>query len=174
VRIYKTTQGQFFAEKYEDTYVFNKLYGYTELIPSEEENKYRLVCTGFLNKKMPLVRYMTDDIAVIHEGKMDIIGHWDKEMLTGKNNESISIASINFHTDDFKKIKQYQFEQFKKGEVILKILQEEKISEEDIIRMNKSLEKKLKGILEIEIKLVDNIPLTKGGKAKKIVQHLKS
>jgi len=163
-----------FAEKYDDTYVFNKLYGYTELIPLEEENKYRIVCTGFLNKKMPLVRYLTDDIAVIHDGNMDIIGHWDKEMLIGKNEEKISIASINFHTDEFKKIKQYQFEQLEKGKVILKIVKEENISKDDISLMNKALEKKLKNILDVEIKIVDSIALSNRGKVKKIIQHLKT
>jgi len=160
-----------FAERYDKTYVFNKLYGYTELIPLEE-NKYRIVCTGFINKKMPLVRYMTDDIAYIHEGNIDIIGHWDKEMLIGKNDERISIASINFHSDEFKKIKQYQFEQFEKGRTILKIIKEEDIDQKDILMMNRVLEKKLKDILEIEIKIVDNIPLSNRGKIKKILQHL--
>jgi len=163
-----------FAERYDDTYVFNKLYGYTELIPTEEENKYRIVCTGFLNKKMPLVRYMTDDIAVIQDGNIDIIGHRDKEMLIGKNNESISITSINFHTDVFKKINQYQFEQFEKGKAVLKVVQEEPINEDDILLMNKAIAKKLNNVLEVEIKIVDDISLSNRGKIKRIIQHIKT
>lgn len=161
-----------FAEKYEDGYRFNGLYGAVEFIPEKEKDHYSIVCTGFINKKMPLIRYKLDDVAIIKDGKIDIVGHWDKEMLIGKNDEKISMASINFHNDVFKKIKMYQFEQHTKGAVILKIVEDDKLSEDDIKQIKNALNVKLKGVIDFTIKIVDKIELTNRGKHKKILQHM--
>lgn len=161
------------GEKYEDQYKFNKIYGYTEFISTNIPNQFRIACTGFLNYKMPFVRYLTDDVIKVVEGKIvEIIGHNNSEVLIGKNNEKISIAAINFHSDAFKKIRQYQFEQFEVGKVNLNLLVDEEMTEEDIINIKKTLNRKINNVLEIEINFVEEINLSKRGKRKLIVQHL--
>ncbi|WP_238884690.1 hypothetical protein [Clostridium sp. YIM B02551] len=161
-----------FAEQYDDGYRFNNLYGIVEFIPEKDKDHYSIVCTGLINRKMPLIRYKLDDVAIIKNGKIDIVGHWDKEMLIGKNDEKISMASINFHSNVFEKIKAYQFEQYNKGEVILKIVEDNKLNENDIKQIKSALDLKLKGIIKFTIKIVDSIELTKRGKHKKILQHI--
>lgn len=54
---YGHTERACFAEIYDSGCIFNDFYGYTELLPTEIENEYKIVCTGFLSKKMPLIRY---------------------------------------------------------------------------------------------------------------------
>ncbi len=161
-----------FAERYNDSYYFNKSYGFTEFIDTGESNKYKIVCTGFINRKMPLIRYLTDDIAIIKDDKVNIIGHRDKEVLVGKNGEKISITSINFHTNEFEKIKQYQFIQDKEGFAILNIIEDDKIYDNDIKGMLNVLNKKINNVLDIEIRIVNEIALTSRGKLKTIIQNI--
>ncbi|MCM0647412.1 hypothetical protein NBE98_03350 [Clostridium swellfunianum] len=162
-----------FAEKYDEQYVFNDMYGYTEFIPTDNPDEFRIACTGFLNFKMPFVRYLTDDVVRVIDNKVtEIIGHNTSEMLIGKNNEKISIAAINFHSDAFNKIRQYQFEQFEIGKVNLNLLLDKDLIEEDISNIKKALNKKVKDILDIEIKIVNEIKLTKRGKKKLVIQHI--
>lgn len=163
-----------FGEKYEGNYEFNGIYGYTEFIPTDVEGEYRIACTGFLNYKMPFVRYLTDDIVKISNQKIiEIIGHNDSQVLIGKNNERISISSLNFHSNEFNKIIQYQFEQWEKGKVNLNLLLEKNLTNEELFNINKALSKKIKGVLDIKIKFVDEIILTKRGKVNLIIQHIK-
>jgi phenylacetate-CoA ligase len=162
-----------FAEEIKENYSFNKLYCHAEFIKTDEANVFKIVSTGLINYKMPLIRYETGDMLVKEGKKQKIFGHWDKEMLIGKNGEKVSMASINFHNDVFKKIKIYQFEQFQKGIVKLNIVEDVPLSTEDYKKINSILSSKLKGILDVNLNVVSNIELTKRGKHQKIVQHIK-
>ena len=161
-----------FAEYEDSTYKFNSLYTHVDLLECDEENVYNIACTGLINKKMPLINYIPDDKVIISDGNINIYGHWDKEMLVGKNNELVSMASINFHNEVFRKIKLYQFEQFKNGEVFLNIVEDEILTEEDKAEIINTINKKLKNVIDIKLKIVANIPLTNRGKYKKILQHI--
>lgn len=161
-----------FAENYEGGYIFNDMYTHVDFINSNEEGIYEIACTGLINKKMPLIRYVPDDKIMIKNDNILIQGHWEKELLIGKNNEKISIASINFHNDIFDKISLYQFEQFEKGKVVLKIVEDSKLYNEDLDRIKEIIYMKLKDVIDIEIKCVRKIHLTKRGKYKKIIKHI--
>lgn len=161
-----------FAEWINNSYKFNELYTHVELIPTDDQGIYKIATTGLINKKMILINYMPDDTVEIKENKMMIYGHWDKELLIGKNNERVSMAAINFHNKVFDKIKIYQFEQFTKGSVNLNIVEDEKLSEKDKKEIIHIINTKLKDILDVEIKIVKSIPPTKRGKHNKIIQHI--
>jgi phenylacetate-CoA ligase len=168
---YGHTERAVFAEQIDESYSFNNCYGYTELI-EDENGDFDIACTGFLNEKMPLIRYMPDDKINSKDGKLSISGHIDKSALIGVNNERITMTAINFHTDTFKKIKSFQFEQNIIGKAILRVVEDEEISEGDIQEMNKALDVKIKDILDVSIVVVDSIPLTKRGKFERIIQHI--
>jgi phenylacetate-CoA ligase len=167
---YGHTERAVFAEEFNDFYRFNNLYGYTELLNSD--NGLAIVCTGFLNRKMPLIRYSTDDYVIEKSEGFEIVGHREKELLIGANNERISMAAMNVHTDEFKKIKLLQFEQFEKGKVVLNVVEDGRIEDRDIMLIKSVLNRKLKNALDIEINMVKSIPLTSRGKYTKIKQHL--
>mgnify|MGYP004517133795 CR=1 FL=1 len=161
-----------FAEWIDNSYKFNDLYTHVELIQTEEQGIYKIATTGLINKKMILINYVPDDTVEVKNNEMMIHGHWDKELLIGKNNERISMASINFHNKVFDKIKIYQFEQFVEGTVQLNIVEDEKITDKDKLEIINIINTKLKNILDVKINIVENIPLTKRGKHNKIVQHI--
>lgn len=162
-----------FAEYINESYEFNKLYTHVDFIETKEKDVYNIACTGLINKKMPLINYVPDDKVIIKNNKINIYGHWDKELLIGKNDELISMASINFHNEVFEKIKMYQFEQFKKGEVYLNIVEDEELTSKDKEEIILKINTKLKNIIDIKINIVKKIELTNRGKYKKILQHIK-
>lgn len=161
-----------FAEYINDSYIFNQLYTHVNYISTEKKDVYQIACTGLISKKMPLINYIPDDKIVINDNNIMIYGHWDKELLIGKNNEKVSIVAINFHNKVFDKIKMYQFEQFEKGKVYLNIVEETKLTSNDKNEIVKIINTKVKDVIDVEIKIVERIPLTKRGKYKKIIQHI--
>lgn len=161
-----------FAEYINGTYVFNDLYTHVNLLETDEANVYKIACTGLVSKKMPLINYVPDDKVISKNGNIQIYGHWDKEMLIGKNGEKISMASINFHNKVFDKIKLYQFEQFELGKLYINIVEDEKLDDVDKSKIINIMNTKLKNIMDIEIRIVKTIPLTNRGKYKKIIQHI--
>lgn len=168
---YGHTERAVFGEEYNDDYSFNMLYGYTENI--NIDNQDRIVCTGFLNRKMPLIRYLTDDVIEIENNKRHIVGHKDKEILIGKNGEMLSITILNLNTEAFEKIRIYQFEQIEPGKVTFKIVQDQKLEESDIKKIKKVLDSKINNILDYKIEIVDNIKLSNRGKYSKVIQLIK-
>lgn len=94
VATYGHTERAIFGELYENGYQFNGLYGYTELVPIESDAEhllYQIICTGFNSKKMPLIRYATDDAVYFDEnGNMFVQGHTTSEArVIGKNGARI-------------------------------------------------------------------------------------
>lgn len=173
ISFYGHSERAVFAEEDNLSYNFNNLYGYTELIPTEEQGYYKIVCTGFINKKMPLIRYITGDIAKIKDGKISIIGHRDKEIVIGKDGEKIFLTSINFHSNVFNKFMQFQFEQLEKGKITFNVVVDGKYNDEEVQVTKEYLEKELQGMLDVYVKVVDKIKLTKIGKYKILIQHIK-
>ncbi|MEG2908011.1 MAG: hypothetical protein RR945_02225 [Erysipelotrichaceae bacterium] len=168
---YGHTERAVFAEMYNNNYYFNNLYCFEEIIDTNEGN---IVTTGFLNGKMPLIRYLVDDVA--EETSLDvykITGHRGNECLYGKNGEVISAVAIEFgHSGAFKNVIEYQFEQNKLGEVIFRIKTEEKISEDEVCAIKQEMNKRLP-YFDCKIITNSNIKRSARGKYKMIIQNLK-
>ena len=160
-----------FSEEYDSNYTFNELYGYTELIPTNEENTYNIVCTGFLNKKMPLIRYRTDDYVIVKDNKTMIKGRESSLYLIGNNDEKISLASKVFHNFTNEKIRAYQFIQNQKGIADVNIISD-RLEPKEISRMEKELNNNLRGSVQLKIKKVDTLILTNRGKKKILIQKI--
>jgi phenylacetate-CoA ligase len=162
----------FAEERGPSQYVFNPYYGYTELLRIDEEN-YEICGTGFLNNTMPLIRYKTQDICKTSDGYVNIIGGRNtNEYLTGISGEIFSHAAINFHSDIFKNVIQYQFIQKEKGKTDLQLLVNDKFMKSEIETMKNEIDKKTKGVLEIRIKVVDRLILSERGKFKLIINNV--
>lgn len=165
---YGHTEKSVFAEEYDEEYYFNQLYGYTEIIDSNESN---IVCTGFINKKMPLIRYKVDDRAEKREKGYRIIGHRDNEFLYGENDYAVSATSIEFtHEEAFEKIQEYQFVQYETGKVELRLKPVVELTQFDLHEIEKCVQKKLPNFI---ISISDSNPIirTNRGKFKLIIQN---
>ena len=154
-----------FGEIINNNCEFNKMYGYTELISTEIPDEYRIICTGFFNKKMPLIRYATDDIIKKCNKKNIIIGHRNKEVcLISKNGNPITKLDVNSRVKKLDNVKYYQYVQKEIGKVELHIVPIIHLSKKDIKKIHTYLKKRFEGMLDIEIKIVDSIKLTSKGK----------
>lgn len=172
---YGHTERACFAEIRDSGCVFNDYYGLTELLPTETANEYRIVCTGFLSKKMPLIRYATDDVVQIDEkGAMRLVGHKRSEVhLISKNGQKVFKGAMTLHVEELKKIKRYQYVQNEPGKAALCIVPEEKMKDAEIARVKEYITRRCEGMLDIEIKFVDELQLTTRGKYNWAVNNIK-
>ena len=163
---YGHTERACFAEIRQDGCIFNDYYGLTELIPTDQENEFRIVCTGFISRKMPLIRYATDDVVQIQtDGSLKLVGHKRSEVyLISKNNQKIFKGALTMHIEELKKIKCYQFVQNEIGKADLQIILDSPLNQEEITNIQNYISRRCEGLLDIEIKFVDEIQLTSRGK----------
>lgn len=145
---------------------FHKLYGYTELIPTDAEDEFQIVCTGFINRKMPLIRYVTDDVVQVEKnGAYKLIGHKKSDVfLIGKNGAKIFKGAMTLHIAEASKIGTYQYVQNEKGRVELHVVQDEILSDKDLKKISDYVTERCEGLLDIDIKLVPEVKLTSRGK----------
>lgn len=153
-------------------YQFDPYYGYTEQVYIEK-NIYSIVGTGFLNYTMPLIRYKTDD-ACIPENKLYAIeGKRSSTIgLLGKNNEFLSGTVFDLDKELFKKITTYQFVQREKGKADLLIIVNKHFQPEELTLIRKEIYEDTKGIIDIEVKIVDNLMLSPRGKYQQYVSQM--
>ncbi len=159
-------------EIFPDKYVFDPFYGYTELIPTGN-NEFTITGTGFLNRKMPLIRYRTDDICNpdgeyyrIHGKRISNMG------LYGKNSEFLNATGFYIHTQTFRNIINYQFIQKEIGKADLLIIVNKEFSMEEMPTIKKEVSKVTKGIIDLDIKIVDRMILTERGKFQKYITYV--
>lgn len=162
-------------------------YGIVELIsedgqPVTEENRMgEVVATGLNNFTCPLIRYRTMDLAVASNVSCEcgrnypllkrVEGRLQELIITGTG-RLISMAAINMHSDIFDNVKQFQFYQDKKGEVVFNIVKRESYTEKDTEYIRRELHKKLENDINLVIRFVEYIPRTQSGKYRFLIQKL--
>ena len=156
-----------FGEKYGKTYLFNSLYGIIEIGKKNEP-----IVTGFINRKTPLIRYLIDDQVIPTGTGYEVVGHHSSEVLVGSNDERVTMASINFHDDTFKKIKAYQFVQKDIGRCILRLESEKKLSSVDMYNIKNNVERKLGKGFTCFPEQVDTVEISKRGKYKMLISEI--
>ena len=130
---------------------------------------------------MPFIRYRTNDLAVLTNVKCEcgrnypllkkVEGRLQELIVTGTG-RLISMTAINMHSDVFDDIKQFQFYQEKKGEVILNIVRKQTYTGRDTEYIHRELYKKLGDDVDLIIRFVDLIPHTQSGKYRFLIQKL--
>ncbi len=154
-------------------YRFDPYYGYTEKIPGSGGH-FSIVGTSFLNQKMPFIRYKTDDICIPEGEYYRIDGKRSSCVgLYGKNDEFIASTAFELEDPIFNKITSFQFIQDEKGKADLMIIvhKDFKIPELEIIR--KEIDRQTKGIIDINIKIVDKLKLSPRGKFLRYISTIK-
>lgn len=165
---YGHTERAVFAEQMGGGYLFNPLYGYVET----DENS-NIICTGFLNRKMPLIRYHVDDCAEKYYDLFRIEGHRDG-ILYGRNGEIISAAMLEVHSPLLDKIANYQFIQQQPGEVNVHIVPFKDLSDVDRMAIQNVFQKKIGTSIDVTVCIVNQLDYTARGKFKLIIQKSKS
>jgi phenylacetate-CoA ligase len=170
-----------------DTYHHFPSYGFLELLsggdkPCSVGERGELIGTTFWNLSMPLIRYRTDDYATREFSTCDcnrnwdrfsnVQGRWNIESVVGRNGSRISAAALNMHGDLFKNVLRFQYYQKTIGKLEIRILPSPSFSNKDEHIIINEHNNKLNGELDINIKIVSNIPLTVNGKHRRIVSEV--
>lgn len=169
---YGLSERVIFAEKRDDTYYPNELYGATELIDGE------LVGTGFSNRATYLIRYRTGDAAQTSDSQSrlvridEITGRWNREFLVGHKGERISMTALNIHCDVLNGVRRYQFFQSTPGKCTLKLMIDENFDASLIPKITNLFQAKVGTSLSITTQIVSDIPLTNRGKHRYIISEL--
>ena len=169
-------------------YEFYPQYGYAELINekdewcSEEDEKGEIVATGFNNYVSPFIRYKTDDIGIFTKKHSHENPNWFTiKSIEGRKQDYIidkdNTPKTSIHIDrPFWKIRDkiyaYQYIQNIPGKVEVNVHSKDKLNDDQIAEIKKIfLETYFK--FDIEVNQVDDIPRTKGGKFRYLVQNIK-
>ena len=163
---YGHTERAVFAEIVDDECFFSDSYGYTELIPTDLPNEYRVVCTGFISRKMPLIRYATDDVIQIDEGgKRRLIGHKRSEVyLVAKNGAHIFKGAMTLHVPELSGITRYQYYQCEPGKATLRLMTQNPLDDSEQKHLESYLARRTEGLLDVDVQYVEEIELTPRGK----------
>jgi phenylacetate-CoA ligase len=174
--------------EYEDTYHVLPQYGYAELIDPEGQpvtepgQMGEIVGTSFIMHATPFVRYRTRDFAVFKGWGCPACGRpyqiWDRiegrlqEFIVTSTGRYISMTAINFHDDIFDHIRQFQFHQKTKGRVTFRYIPKGTCNESILEDIRQRLKTKLGEDVDLVLQAVDDIPRTRRGKHRFLIQEL--
>jgi phenylacetate-CoA ligase len=161
-------------------------YGLTEVIaPDGKEAEAgelgELVGTGFNNFACPLIRYRTRDLAVPSGDsckcgrKHRLLERVDgrlQELAVTAGGRLISMTAINMHNDVFDDVKQFQFLQRKQGEIELQLVPNDRFNTSSSAKIRRVIQEKLGGDMTLGLRIVQQIPATKSGKSRFLIQEL--
>lgn len=162
-------------------YLCSPLYGYTEVL--DEKGCHvkvgetgEVVVTGYSNKIMPIVRYKTGDL-VEYGGtqngvvKLKSLQGRSVDYVISDSNKKTYLTGLIFggHLKSFEKIKNWQIEQNDPGIITIRIVKDAgylDLHEDEIVKLFNSV-----GV-KADLEYVSEIPLTKRGKRKFMIQNI--
>ena len=146
-----------------------------------------IVATGFNNAAVPFIRYRTGDLAQYadatcecgrHHALLPRIEGRKNEFVVDRAGREIPVTAILAATDkvfvssDFDGIRQFQFFQEKRGEVILNVVPGKDYGKSDSGQMFTPLMERLGDEMDLEVRLVDQIQPSAAGKHRTLIQKL--
>lgn len=166
------------------TYHINSEYGIVEVLDeSQQPVGYgvpgRLVCTGFLNYAMPLIRYDTGDTVILSERKCDcglnfpvvesILGRKDDLLITPSGK---LVGRLDPVFKGLPYIKETQIIQERINKIRVNVVKEAGFTADTSKTLIKELNRRIGDDVEISIVYVDSIPRTKSGKFRSVISQL--
>ena len=167
-------------------YEFLDGYGIPEIVGEDgrpvSEGTGTLCGTSLNNVVLPLVRYLTDDIATLDGPRGETgsglvvtsIEGRRHEFVLAYNGRPVSMTAINIHSDEFDVLERFQFVQTEKGKVSFEYTSASELSKKDRQAIEGVLNSKLGNGFDLEILRVENFPLTKNGKQSFLRQEIKT
>lgn len=171
-----------------ESLAFVPYYGYFELLDeadnviSDTEQLGEIVATGF-SKSMPFIRYRTSDMAYLSEEKTDsYMKYWKKikniegrlhEFIYASDGRQVSICTVGgAHISELNNVIDMQYEQEKKGELIVNVLANYRISDDEKLVISEKYEKLFNGDVKCEVRQVDSLRRTNRNKKIMLIQHV--
>lgn len=163
-------------------YSFLESYGIAELLDDDGktvDNGTGTLCgTSLNNRVMPLVRYMTDDIATKTHGDGSglVVKNIDgrrHEFVYSAADRPVSMTAINIHSSEFDSIERFQFVQKEAGFLSFEYTARNKLAHGAEQAIKNLLLAKLGDGFDLQICWVDKIPLSRSGKQSFLRQGIK-
>jgi len=170
-----------YTKPYSDEYVVNGASYYMEILamdgdyPVKSGETGRIVLTDMYNKAMPFVRYDTGDLAVaghIENGRCLTLHSLQgrvADVIFALDGSTVYSPTVNNYFCDFYDVKKYQLIQKAKG--VFELLMVCPQNSPAVPQIEENLRKLLGQKIELQIKLVDDIPNGKNGKFKPVVNQ---
>jgi len=175
--------------EHEDTYHVLPQYGYAELVNREGQlvstpgEIGEIIGTSFIMHATPFIRYRTQDLAVFKGWGCAACGRpyqiWERiegrlqELIVTKSGRYLSTSMLNMHDDFYDRIKQFQFLQREPGKIVFRFVPRDTFSEAAQKDMQRRLLERCLNDVDLTLESVREIPLTKRGKHRLLVQELK-
>jgi len=169
-------------------YHFLPSYSYVEFISDKSKNDgdastaCEIIGTSFINPLMPLIRYKTQDYGVVaknlckcgrrHKQLSQVIGR-KQEIAVGLNGEKITLTALIFgrHADYFNYIIKMQIINTEPGELVVKVIPKESLSDEHIAEIEDMLSRKQGMPFQTKVHVVNKIDGTKRGKHRFLIRQ---
>jgi phenylacetate-CoA ligase len=164
-------------------------YGITEVLdpdgnPCPPGVVGELIGTGFMNHYMPLVRYHTGDRGALGSEfcascgrQYPLIAKLEgrvQDMVVTDDGRLIPITGMVFgaHMEEYARIRKLQLVQDAPGKVLVKVVPEAGFGDAECRNIVNEYKRISGGGLEIEVEVVDDIPTTKAGKHRYLIQNV--
>jgi len=166
-------------------YHINPEYGYVEVLdnnynPVNQGEPGQLVCTSFINKAMPIMRYSLGDTITISNHTCEcglyfpvvssILGRTD-DIIIGCDGRKVGRLDPIFKGMDHS-INETQIIQYKLNEITVKITSHQSAKSINTDKIITELKKRVGDCMKITIEFVDYIPKTNSGKFRTVVSHI--
>jgi phenylacetate-CoA ligase len=154
----------------------------SEVVSPGEEGE--MVSTNLTRFAMPFIRYKTGDMAVAKEGESKCgRGLAMLESLMGRTSDyfllsdgtvlaGVNLSAVFNSISSQLHLKQYQVVQEIKGKATVLLVEDTGFGEGEANLIRNSLQEHTQGKLAVEVKSVDDIPLTEAGKRRSFVSEL--
>lgn len=166
------------------TYHVHSDFGILEILnsngdPARDGEEGEIVCTGFINDVMPLIRYRIEDRAIAGERHCPcgsalptvarVLGRDDDVILTPEGDRVGRLSPV---LKGFP-VREAQYIQEELGEVKVVLVPDAAYGKEDEAKLVRELRMRLGNEIRIEFQYVERIERGKGGKLKSIVSRIK-
>jgi phenylacetate-CoA ligase len=147
------------------------------------EKTGELVLTSLSNYAMPFIRYRISDIGKKSSGRcgcgrglsmIDSIQGRDTDIVIAPDGNSLVVHFFTILFEYLDGVDQFQVIQKKIDKLVVKIVKNDKFSKKDSEHIKNEIKKKMGDSVEIEIEIVDNIPLSKSGKRRFVISNISS
>lgn len=149
-----------------------------KVLPGEEGE---VVCTGFVNETMPLLRYKLGDSAVASDIKCrcgrnfpvieKILGRCDDLI---KTSDGRQVGRLDPVFKGINGIRECQIIQERNDLIVLNVIADEKFDDKEKEKLGKQIAERVGELMNIEIKNVDDIPRDARGKFRAVISRINS
>jgi phenylacetate-CoA ligase len=151
-----------------------------EFIPIGRDDLYRIVGTNFANPATPLLRYDTQDLALLQEGASCECGRAGRivEGVDGRLEDyvvlksGVRIGRMDHIFKDMVNIREAQIHQARRGEITIRVVRGEGYGRDDEGSILRETVKRVGNETNVRIEYVDALPRSATGKLRFVVSDL--